>query len=322
MNDTYYEILADDSKEVNGVTVYRIRATKQFCTKGGIIYPGALGGYVQSMENLSDGWIDYDSTVYGNVNVSGRSYIEKSEVGILNNDEPISIISSRTAIRDSVITGYVYALASLIEHSTVNTCRIDSSSINKSTLSNARIEYSTVDGAIIKGAPSRSKSLVSNCNSVDIIKSEVYGVVGGYTNIRNTVVRRNTDLTKDILESIRLQVGLIPFKESDGKYYVIAYKQVDRNMCSLWDETFKYTVGDFVSVEDCVESIEPCANGLHFSHANYFIYNRDAEESIFLTAKICVDDIITVSDGKIRCRKAFIMDGYTAADSRDFSDMF
>lgn len=114
-----------------------------------------------------------------------------------------------------------------------------------------------------------------------------------------------TDINSDLEESIRVQTGLIPV---NGE--VIAYKMVRKDLTSFYDPDFKYEVGKIAEAKDPDESDESCAPGLHFSNANYSDCVEDVRHSTFLIARIKLDDIITVQEGKIRCRKAEIIGKY------------
>ena len=89
--------------------------------------------------------------------------------------------------------------------------------------------------------------------------------------------------------------------------YVIAYKQVNKNLSSFHDPKFIYKVNDFISVSNFDNTNVSCASGLHFSNATYWENNCD-KESIYLMCKIMLKDIITVQEGKIRAIKCFVMD--------------
>jgi hypothetical protein len=85
---------------------------------------------------------------------------------------------------------------------------------------------------------------------------------------------------------------------------VIAYKQIRKDRSSFYDPYFVYPEAGKI-VEVWVEgSDESCAPGLHFSHANYWNNNEDPYESLTVAAEITLEDIVTVQNGKIRCRKA------------------
>ena len=314
-----YELLLDDTIEVDGKTLYRIRSTSNFVSNNLFpIYVDTLGGYVESRHNLSDDgtcWIDYDSKVYGDAIIRDNALIVKSNIN--GNAECLSSnIALNSFVQDSTLVGYFEVWDSSIVKSNITSSYINDSRVSRSTVKNATVRSSLITDAWVDGEEDSDNDVLSSARSVSISKSEVYGIVEGYDSIIYTIVPSTTDTSKDIFESIRIQTGLIPYKEADGKYYVIAYKQVAKDMCSFYDREFKYTVGEYAVVENCDESNEPCASGLHFSNANYWVFNQSAPSSIFLTAKICLDDIIAVSRGKIRCRKAFIMDAYTLKETR------
>ena len=91
---------------------------------------------------------------------------------------------------------------------------------------------------------------------------------------------------------------------------VIAYKQVNKDLTSFYDYKFKYEVGQVVEVENADMTKESCASGLHFSNMNYWNKNKDILNSTFLMAEIDIKDVITVQEGKIRCKKAKILGAY------------
>ena len=70
-----YELVLDDSIEVFGTKLYRIRALIAF----GAIAVGQLGGYVQSEANLAqvsgNAWVSGDAQVYGDAWVSGDARV-------------------------------------------------------------------------------------------------------------------------------------------------------------------------------------------------------------------------------------------------------
>jgi carbonic anhydrase/acetyltransferase-like protein (isoleucine patch superfamily) len=78
--DRKYELLPDQQDIVGGVTLYRVRAVKDF----GNVKAGTLGGFVASERNLShEGlcWVGDDARVYGEAVVSddarvyGRAHV-------------------------------------------------------------------------------------------------------------------------------------------------------------------------------------------------------------------------------------------------------
>ena len=135
--------------------------------------------------------------------------------------------------------------------------------------------------------------------------AKVYGNAKVYEYQSISTGRVISDLSKNIKESIRCQTGLGVF---NGK--VIAYKQVRKDLFSFHDRSFLYVVGEVAEAETVKESNESCESGLHFSHMNYWNHAENIEQSTFLVAEIKLEDIITVQEGKIRCRKALILGSY------------
>lgn len=69
-----YELLKHDSKKINGRTLYRIKALKDF----GIVAKGGLGGYVEKEANLSqsgNAWVFDEAWVSDNARVSGNAWV-------------------------------------------------------------------------------------------------------------------------------------------------------------------------------------------------------------------------------------------------------
>ena len=59
-----------------------------------------------------------------------------------------------------------------------------------------------------------------------------------------------------------------------------------------------------------LDESKSCAEGLHFSSPNYWIKNKNVfKKQLVLKAKIKLDDIVSIQNGKIRCKRAEIL-GY------------
>ena len=167
------------------------------------------------------------------------------------------------------------------------------------------------DATVCDDATVRDNSIVDDdavvCGNAEVFdNAQVYG--NAYVS-NNVVIRGDahciTNINSDLEESIRVQTGLIPV---NGE--VIAYKQVQKDLTSFYDPDFKYEVGKIAEAIDPDESDKSCATGLHFANANYWNCRADVAKSTFLIARIKLDDIITVQEGKIRCRKAEIIGKY------------
>ena len=69
-----YELLIDDTIDVFGVTLFRIKALISF----GNVEKGDLGGYVKKEDNLShsgNAWVSGNAEVSGNARVSGNAWV-------------------------------------------------------------------------------------------------------------------------------------------------------------------------------------------------------------------------------------------------------
>ena len=67
-------ILTEETKEVQGVTLHRIIALRDFSD----IKTGILGGWIEREENLShegNAWVCGDAKVYGNAKVCGDAEV-------------------------------------------------------------------------------------------------------------------------------------------------------------------------------------------------------------------------------------------------------
>ena len=74
-----YELLTDETLEVGGKTLFRIRALKTFKLSNGIeIVKGTEGGFIEKEHNLShygNAWVDGDARVSGDAWVYGNAWV-------------------------------------------------------------------------------------------------------------------------------------------------------------------------------------------------------------------------------------------------------
>ena len=69
--------LTEQTKEVFGITLYRIQALKDFAD----VKKGEIGGWISETKNLAqsgDAWVSGNAQVYGNARVSGNARVEHS----------------------------------------------------------------------------------------------------------------------------------------------------------------------------------------------------------------------------------------------------
>ncbi len=282
--------LTNDKKNIDRHTVYRIIAEKDF--NG--IKKGTLGGYVESDNNLShDGkcWIYDNAKVFGdacihdNAKVCGNSQVY-GNASIRGNAK----VYGNVCIHDNAIlygNAEVYGNAILYGNAEVygNAHVYENAKIygNANVYGNAHVyENAKIYGnANVYGNGSVSQDMWINSASVCC------------------------SLEKNILESIRCQTGLGVFNNR-----VFAYKQTNKDLTSFYDKNFKYEIGKTIEVENPDMSNRPCSDGLHFSNMNYWNHIVGAD-TCYLVAEIDLDDVITVQQGKIRCKKAKILGVYS-----------
>ena len=295
MNDKY--IITDECITLpNGATAFRIKAIKSFS----YVKEGDLGGFIEKEKNLStegNCWIYDNAYVSGNARIYDNARVYDNACVYDN-----AYVSGNTCIYDNArIYGnaHVYGKAGI----SGNTCIYDNAHVygNASISGNAKI----YGNANISG----DAAVYGDAHICD------NAIVWGNALIKGKAILKDehciqdgcciSDLSKNLTESIRLQVGLLPI---NGE--VIAYKQVNKNLSSFYDDSFIYKVGEWAEVTDYDTSSASCASGLHFSNPNYWNTYERIESSTFLIAKIKLEDIITVQKGKIRCKRAFILGTY------------
>ena len=288
-------VLTEDTRVIDGRTLYRIRAEKNFSD----VRKGTIGGFVEKEVNLShtgDSWIYDDACVYNNAHVYNNACIY--------ND---------ACIYDNA---YIYGNACICNEAHVynNTHVYDNAYVggNAHVYDNATIygdAHVSNHSCIYGNAYVHGNTCISG--NAHIFESahvcgdaSVYGKarIGEHAKIQFSCLK--TDLKEDLKASLRCQCNLIP---EDGK--VIAYKLVYKNLHSLYDKKFVYKIGEFAVCKDPKEDNSSCSAGLHFSNLTYWD-NRCGgclDNLVYLKAEIDLKDIITIQEGKIRCRKAKIL---------------
>ena len=132
--------------------------------------------------------------------------------------------------------------------------------------------------------------------------AQVYGDARVYGDA--TVLEYNRILTgylqnkSSLLYQLASQIGILPNK----KGIIILYKRVnktDKNkvFSSCWDITFKYILGKSAKVKNYDKSTASCGRGLHLSTPLYW-----NEGDTLLECEVNIKDIITVQEGKVRCK--------------------
>jgi hypothetical protein len=101
------------------------------------------------------------------------------------------------------------------------------------------------------------------------------------------------------------------------KNKAIAYKSVlkiGKKFLSYHDNSFEYKVGKIAKAQKPDISERSCSSGLHASGLNYWTLNESIDSMAFIAVEILRSDIITIQDGKIRCKKLKVLGEVTMHD--------
>ena len=270
-------ILTDEIRAFYGKILHRIQAVRDFDN----VKTGDLGGWIEKEENLSHGgncWIDDDAEVYDNALVYGNAQV-RGDARVYN-DAHISghaLVRGNALVRgDALVSG------------------------NALVRGNAQV----YDNAFVNGYAQVCDNAQIYGNAKVSGNVQIYGDAIICEEMFVSYSKIDTDLRTDIAASLRGQCNLLLIKNK-----VIAYKIVNRNLTSLFDKNFVYKIGEIAEVENPDESNASCASGLHFSNLTYWDDNvQKYKDKTYLVAEINVEDIITIQQGKIRCKKAKILD--------------
>jgi carbonic anhydrase/acetyltransferase-like protein (isoleucine patch superfamily) len=321
--------LTNETIVFRGRTLYRIKALKDF----GDVKKGDLGGFVEKESNLSQEgncWICDDAKVFDNAMVYGNAEIY-GNAKIYNNAQ---VSGDAKVFSDAQVSGdaYIYDNVKVYGNAQIygdtfiyGNARIYGNAEiygNAQVFGRARVcgDVEIFDSAKVGDDAEVFDSAKVFSNAFVYGNAQVYGDarVYGYASVcGNAILKEDqmvctglckVDLSKNLKQNIRCQTNLFPQKD-----YVIAYKQVRKNLTSIYSETFQYKIGEWVEVKDPDMSNRVCTTGLHFSNPNYWDTSVHGDTT-YLMAKIMLDDIITVQGGKIRCKRAFILDKYEIED--------
>ena len=312
-------MLTDETRTIKGKILHRIKALKDFDH----VKAGDLGGFIEKEENLSQegiAWIFNNAQVYGTAQVYDDAKIYDN----------VQIYDNAHVYGDARIFGNVkifenaqiYGEAGIFEDTEVfGNAQIfgyawigDNAQIfdNAQVCEGAMIhDYAHIyENAMIYGrAKVYGKARISGKSKV-YEDAHVYGSVKvrdcaeilQYQHVSYGIVKTDLSKPENLASSIKAQCNLLAINNK-----VIAYKLVRPDLTSFYDENFQYVIGEEIEVKDCDETNVPCANGLHFSNPTYWENAIENKEYVYLEAEIDFKDIITVQQGKIRCRKAKIL---------------
>lgn len=328
--DKKYE-MTNEVIEFEGRILHRIRALKDF----GDVKKGDLGGFIGEEKNLSQ---EENAWVYNNAKVCDSAVITNNAIIKDNakvcgcamiNDNAIVLddayVSGKVVMHGSAIianSAKVEGCAKICDQAVIEgaaTVKDDALIRDYATiLGNAQVfENTCVEGGarVCGNAKVYGESYIAD-NTIVKGNAEVYdcgrvrheAIIEGSGKVSQEQIVSygitKTDLSKDLAASIKVQCNLPVINNK-----VIAYKLVKPNFASFYDKNFKYEVGKVAEVENCDMTTKSCAAGLHFSNLTY--WEKDVEEFICLEAEIDLDDVITVQEGKIRCKRARILRAFT-----------
>jgi carbonic anhydrase/acetyltransferase-like protein (isoleucine patch superfamily) len=297
--------------------LWRIQALRDF----GIIKAGDRGGWIAGEHNLShegdcwiagnavvsdnarvtdDAWVSDNALVFGNARVSGQAQVYQN----------VAIFGQARVSGNARVFGkaWVSGVAQVSDNAWVSGIAV--------VCDNARVLWrARVSGQARVSGNAR----ISNCAQV-FDKAWVYGdaVVSDYAMISDYAVvsghaivgerqrisfgKLTVDITKNRNKeiSIKLQTGL----DVDSEGFVSCYKSVNHDLTSLYDPNFQYKVNEWVEEPNTdSDHTLSCGSGLHFSHMTYW-----QDYGTFLHCKVHMNDVVAVQEGKIRARKAFVID--------------
>lgn len=304
--------MTDNTLMVNGRVLHQIVALRDF----GMISKGELGGWIETYNNLDQegkAWVTNNACVYESARVFQNAFIGGSArvAGKALVTENALVNGNAYVYENAEVHGHAYVMGNA--HIYGDACVGCSAAIR----GNAHVYGCAVirdlaevyDNAYVYGNARVSEDALvcGNARVYGYGRVGLNAFVGG-----NAVVcedmdvcysKITTDLRTDITASLRGQCNLLV----EGNK-VRAYKIVNKDLTSLYDKNFTYKIGEVAEVENPDETNASCASGLHFSNLTYWDCHVDNYfNRVYLVAEIDVNDIITIQQGKIRCRKAKIL---------------
>lgn len=166
-----YKLLKDETKVVDGITLYRVRAAKTF----GNVKKGDVGGFIESPDNLSvsnDCWVFDDACIFGNARLRGSAMLKNNAMAYGNAIiEGCSIVTDHAKVcGDAKIAGkgYIadYAIVSGTAHVGLNAQITGNAQVSGGLVdggeitSNAKMSGGHLSGGLVRG---RAK-ILGRCN--------------------------------------------------------------------------------------------------------------------------------------------------------------
>ena len=235
-----YELLKDDNIEVEGHTLYRIRATKRFND----VKKGDLGGYIENEENLghySNCWVYDNAKVYGNACVCNDACVHNNAIvhdkanisGNARICDNANIFGNAQIHGDAKVDGtaYVYDIAEIFGNAQIH---------NEAEIAGNVYVYGN---AVI----SNNAFVYDDARIYD--NAHIYGNTKIYGNARvlnNANVRGNTTLANNAyITDTNDCITMGPIGSMDN--YITFYLTEDKNIMVKIDY-FNCTIEEFIKI--------------------------------------------------------------------------
>lgn len=304
--------MTDNTLMINGRVLHQIVALKDF----GIVKKGELGGWIEDYSNLGQegrAWVADNACVYASARVIQNAFICSNAriagTALVAGDAFIS--GNAYVYEEADVSGYarVYDNSHIYGHAHVCCSAVIDRNAHVYGFATICDQASVCGNAYVYGKACVSGNALVGENARIYENARIGLQAWAYENAvvcEEMIVNYSkitTDLRTDIAASLRGQCNLL----LEGNK-VRAYKIVNKDLTSVHDKNFTYKVGEIAKVENPDETNASCASGLHFSNLTYWDkYVNDYFNKVYLVAEIDVNDIITIQEGKIRCRKAKIL---------------
>ncbi len=328
--------LTDIKRDYKETTVYRIRALEDIENENDFqldVKKGDLGGWVSGYHNLSQQgkcWIYDNSIVTDNARVEDDAIVYGNSTMTEN---------SSAYNRSEVCNSRLRNGCMILGDGWIEDCELHD---NVKIMKNSRLIHSFLfgntqikkRGHVIQDCWIYNSYIISKGKIIDatitnsIIKENACVCM---SNIYNGIIAKNASIFFSFIKNVKFNneekftdVALYSMNDINNKKsmlfyqcnlfpeddYVIAYKLVDKNFSSFYDDNFFYKVGEIIEEPNTdLDESKSCTSGLHFSSPNYWIKNINRNTKHFLLkAKIKLDDIVSIQNGKFRCKRAEILD--------------
>lgn len=127
-----------------------------------------------------------------------------------------------------------------------------------------------------------------------------HAVVRDSMDVQFSHCTRDISRPENLTMSIKCQTGL---ETTDGHVY--AYKHVRGDLSSLFDPAFVYSVGEYAEAKEYDPNPRnACSSGLHVSNSHH--WEGQGGKKVIMV-KVALDDILSVQQGKIRCKRLFVL---------------